>query len=345
MRLLDKGSQRLRFPIATARDKDINHVGHGRWLDERGYRGGRRGGRDEEANADARVPTRKALLIPPVTVTAQKLCIIPSPPIPALQHPTLLTACSPPLGPACTRSKFARKEKLWKNDTRTISAMSSATATHTPTQNATSEQKPTPGASAAQNENMPPTPEVRLNGRRASSLHGVPSTSAGGDDGWGSHFWVTLIDPQVCIDLCAVLVLCLQDSLYPCDNLWCLGAFTTQCSGVGAPLRAGAAFRNVQRIQSDTYTLQWRRQRLFSSIWACSGCIRRLERRLYALYDEQSRPLLCCIVGRYKKLMPIRAFSDTGFILRLSRYRGGKLGPSNWKLLVRTLSPLPTCLN
>ncbi|OJT10725.1 Rho GTPase-activating protein 39 [Trametes pubescens] len=75
--------------------------------------------------------------------------------------------------------------------------MSSATATHTPTQNATSEQKPTPGASAAQNENMPPTPEVRLNGRRASSLHGVPSTNAGGDDGWGSHFWVTLIDPQV----------------------------------------------------------------------------------------------------------------------------------------------------
>ncbi|KAI0768674.1 hypothetical protein BD413DRAFT_91107 [Trametes elegans] len=63
---------------------------------------------------------------------------------------------------------------------------------------ATAGVKPPPtGASAAQNENMPPTPEVRLNGRRASSLRGVPSTGPDGSDGWGSHFWVTLVDPQV----------------------------------------------------------------------------------------------------------------------------------------------------
>ncbi|TFK87015.1 RhoGAP-domain-containing protein [Polyporus arcularius HHB13444] len=45
---------------------------------------------------------------------------------------------------------------------------------------------------------MPPTPEVRLNGRRAStaSLRGTPSKGAPGGDGWGSNFWVTLVDPQ-----------------------------------------------------------------------------------------------------------------------------------------------------
>ena len=79
--------------------------------------------------------------------------------------------------------------------------MSTSTDTPTkaqPTQDVkAAEQPPTPGANAAQNENMPPTPEVRLNGRRASSLRGVPSTGVGANDGWGSHFWVTLVDPQV----------------------------------------------------------------------------------------------------------------------------------------------------
>ncbi|KAI8994102.1 hypothetical protein BD414DRAFT_481426 [Trametes punicea] len=60
----------------------------------------------------------------------------------------------------------------------------------------TAEQPSTPGASAAKDESMPPTPEVRLNGRRASSLRGVPSTGPTANDGWGSHFWVTLVDPQ-----------------------------------------------------------------------------------------------------------------------------------------------------
>ncbi|OBZ66582.1 Rho GTPase-activating protein 39 [Grifola frondosa] len=45
-----------------------------------------------------------------------------------------------------------------------------------------------------------PTPEVHLNGRPESSLLAPalsPSSSGKGpNDGWGSHFWVTLVDPQ-----------------------------------------------------------------------------------------------------------------------------------------------------
>lgn len=46
---------------------------------------------------------------------------------------------------------------------------------------------------------MPPTPEVRLNGRRASAASLRAAVANGGrpDDGWGSNFWVTLVDPQV----------------------------------------------------------------------------------------------------------------------------------------------------
>ena len=45
---------------------------------------------------------------------------------------------------------------------------------------------------------MLPAPELRLNGRRASaaSLRGA-ANGARPDDGWGSNFWVTLVDPQV----------------------------------------------------------------------------------------------------------------------------------------------------
>ena len=54
-----------------------------------------------------------------------------------------------------------------------------------------------------ESENVPPTPEVRLNGQRTStsSLRGGAATPSrdgqGGGDGWGSKFWVTLVDPQV----------------------------------------------------------------------------------------------------------------------------------------------------
>ncbi|KAI1785369.1 hypothetical protein LXA43DRAFT_976250 [Ganoderma leucocontextum] len=53
-----------------------------------------------------------------------------------------------------------------------------------------------------ESENVPPTPEVRLNGQRTStsSLRGAAATPSrddqGGGDGWGSKFWVTLVDPQ-----------------------------------------------------------------------------------------------------------------------------------------------------
>ncbi|EJF57744.1 hypothetical protein DICSQDRAFT_157170 [Dichomitus squalens LYAD-421 SS1] len=50
-----------------------------------------------------------------------------------------------------------------------------------------------------ESENVPPTPEVRLNGRRTStsSVTATPSRDGpGGGDGWGSNFWVTLVDPQ-----------------------------------------------------------------------------------------------------------------------------------------------------
>ncbi|EMD32094.1 hypothetical protein CERSUDRAFT_119077 [Gelatoporia subvermispora B] len=40
------------------------------------------------------------------------------------------------------------------------------------------------------------TPEVHVNGRRASSVRSMSTNGQNGDDGWGSHFWVTLIDPQ-----------------------------------------------------------------------------------------------------------------------------------------------------
>lgn len=49
-----------------------------------------------------------------------------------------------------------------------------------------------------------PIPAVVVNGKKrdSTSLDLKPSTSApaihgGGDDGWGSNFWVTLVDPQV----------------------------------------------------------------------------------------------------------------------------------------------------
>lgn len=56
-----------------------------------------------------------------------------------------------------------------------------------------------PGTTVGENGAMPPTPEVRLNGRRASaaSLRDTPSKGGPGGDGWGSNFWVTLVDPQV----------------------------------------------------------------------------------------------------------------------------------------------------
>lgn len=48
---------------------------------------------------------------------------------------------------------------------------------------------------------VPSTPEVHLNGKpasiRASTMSASPSSQPG-DDGWGSNFWVTLVDPQVC---------------------------------------------------------------------------------------------------------------------------------------------------
>ncbi|OCH86512.1 hypothetical protein OBBRIDRAFT_221717 [Obba rivulosa] len=42
------------------------------------------------------------------------------------------------------------------------------------------------------------TPEVHINGRRrVSSVRSMSTNGQPGEDGWGSHFWVTLIDPQV----------------------------------------------------------------------------------------------------------------------------------------------------
>ncbi|KAH9940532.1 uncharacterized protein BXZ73DRAFT_42852 [Epithele typhae] len=60
---------------------------------------------------------------------------------------------------------------------------------------ATSDATPThPNTPMANSAAVLPTPELRLNGRRAShaSLH----AAARGDDDWGSNFWVTLVDPQ-----------------------------------------------------------------------------------------------------------------------------------------------------
>ncbi|KAI0743437.1 hypothetical protein C8Q80DRAFT_1106807 [Daedaleopsis nitida] len=82
--------------------------------------------------------------------------------------------------------------------------MSAVPAPTTPSRSHPSPQKntkhdpSTPANNDAENEKMPPTPEVRLNGRRASaaSLRGTPSKHGRGDDGWGSNFWVTLVDPQ-----------------------------------------------------------------------------------------------------------------------------------------------------
>ena len=54
-----------------------------------------------------------------------------------------------------------------------------------------------------ESENVPPTPEVRLNGHRTSTSSlrtgaATPSCDGqGGGDRWGSKFWVTLVDPQV----------------------------------------------------------------------------------------------------------------------------------------------------
>ena len=58
-----------------------------------------------------------------------------------------------------------------------------------------------PGTTVGENGAMPPTPEVRLNGRRTStsSITATPNRDGqAGGDGWGSNFWVTLVDPQVC---------------------------------------------------------------------------------------------------------------------------------------------------
>ena len=57
----------------------------------------------------------------------------------------------------------------------------------------------TPTKDPSAEEALPPTPEVHVNGRRASSVRGQPPGAAQGEDGWGSHFWVTLVDPQVSV--------------------------------------------------------------------------------------------------------------------------------------------------
>ncbi|KAI0915670.1 hypothetical protein AcV5_003527 [Taiwanofungus camphoratus] len=60
--------------------------------------------------------------------------------------------------------------------------------------------KASPQSDSPASDGSPPTPEVHLNGRPASSLpsHSTSTTGGGpgGNDGWGSNFWVTLVDPQ-----------------------------------------------------------------------------------------------------------------------------------------------------
>lgn len=64
-----------------------------------------------------------------------------------------------------------------------------------------------PGARASVDHGMPSAPEVHLNGRPASSMSGrksITGSVAGSSvpgEGWGANFWVTLVDPQVPVDL------------------------------------------------------------------------------------------------------------------------------------------------
>ena len=87
----------------------------------------------------------------------------------------------------------------------TAAALSSPSSTlHTPDQSI-KDHVPTSATPSAPDNTAPmmPPPEVRLNGRRASnaSLRGGAANAnvngGRGDDGWGSNFWVTLVDPQV----------------------------------------------------------------------------------------------------------------------------------------------------
>ncbi|CAL1708316.1 unnamed protein product [Somion occarium] len=65
----------------------------------------------------------------------------------------------------------------------------------------TSQGAASPQISFGDSSDIPPAPEVQVNGRPAPSSSASPSKSSSpnssqGEDGWGSHFWVTLVDPQ-----------------------------------------------------------------------------------------------------------------------------------------------------